>query len=95
MIKLKGLYPSVNLNGAGCSAGLTDFWFSNHLNEQMKPQGSLVNHKNQEVEVKVRALKLSNFIEEQLGNKPSSEEEVRSLAWDAPECAIDGYNWHP
>ena len=30
----------------------------------MKPQGSLVNHKNQEVEVKVRALKLSNFIEE-------------------------------
>lgn len=33
MIKLKGLYPSVNLSGSGASAELTDHWFSNHLDQ--------------------------------------------------------------
>ena len=63
MIKLKGLYPSVNLTGVGSSVEFTDYWFGNHLlNSMARP--SLVNYKNQEVEVKVTALKLSNYIEE-------------------------------
>ena len=67
MVKLKGLYPSVSLNGGSVpTPELSRFWFSNLEQQEARsdPGLKLVNRKNHEVMVKVRALKLSGYVEE-------------------------------
>ena len=69
MIKLKGVYPSVNLSN-GCQ-GQSALWFANQQThfQPVSPTGNgkssnVINFKNHEIMVKVRALKLSSFVEE-------------------------------
>lgn len=66
MLKLKGVYPSKDLNE--CSK-LSAFWYGNHQSHFDSVSGKLsqprvLNFKNHEILVKIKALKLRSFVEE-------------------------------
>ena len=66
MLKLKGVYPSRDMNE--CSK-LSAFWYGNHqthfdlVSGQTSPP-RVLNFKNHEILVKIKALKLRTFVEE-------------------------------